>query len=104
MADEAFYKDGDMIGKARKGIKQQMDMLQDMLREYRSEEIRTARYNIENMTDMGLRKEEISNMAAMRANLHDIMTIAENAQRVFQDIENDAFEGKAQIDDIKAER
>jgi len=72
-----------------------------MVREYRSREIRATQYHIENMTDMGLRKEEISNMAIMRANLHDIMTIAANAQRVLQNIENDAFVGKALIDVIK---
>ena len=101
MADEAYYKDGDIIGKARKGIMQQLDILQDMVREYRSREIQVTQYHIENMTDMGLRKEEFINMAIMRVNLHDIMTIAANAQRVLQNIENDAFVGKALIDVIK---
>ena len=101
MADEAFYRDGDIVYKARDNIKQQIEMLQSLLREYRSGEIPNCLYNIEHMTDMGLRKEEISNMAVMRANLHDIMTIAANAERVFEIIAEEAKEAKSQIDNVR---
>ena len=101
MADEAFYRDGDIVYKARDNIKQQIEMLQSLLREYRSGEIPNCLYNIEHMTDMGLRREEISNMKIMRSNLHDLMTVAANAGRTFEAIAEEAKEGKAQIDNVK---
>jgi hypothetical protein len=101
MADEAFYKDMDIVGRARDEIKHQIDILQDMVREYRSGEIPNCLYHIEHMTDMGLRREEIGNMRVMRDNLHDLMTIAANAGRVLEAIAEEAKEGKAQIDDVK---
>lgn len=98
MADEAYYKDIDAIGKARDGIKKHLETLQVLVDEYRASDIPTAIRFLNTMDDKGLLVEQDENVRLMKANIADVQKMAINAQRVFEDLARAAAIAKQDLD------